>query len=183
MRKHGQHLPQSGEGPGPGTRPAGPGSRRGFSLVELAVVMVIVSMVLAAALPNFIRRRSWDAVQGAAREMTARVSYVRQLCVASRTPYRLNLDRPNHAYNFEKQAPNGTWSRSPDKIFQVSGAAGMTSTANGDGSITTIYFNTDGTIQSQDVPLQVHYISARGDTGTMVLVCTGRATVRTSRVN
>ena len=154
----------------------------GFTLAELAVVMVIITMVLAAALPNFIRRTTWQQVQGAAREMSTRIAFIRQMCVAKRVPYRLDLDRTDHSYYFERQNPDSSWVLDPNTVFQVSGAAAMTSTANGDPTQSQIYFQTGGTIQSNDVPLQVHFISARGDTGTVTLVCTGRVTVRMFRV-
>ena len=159
------------------------GDSGGFTVAELAVVMVIIGVLLAAAVPNFATRSAWNRAQGGARELGSRISYIRQLTVARRTPYRLVLNRPDHSYTFERQQNDSTWVRDPNEIYPIAGIAGMTSTANGDASANDIYFEAGGTIRSQDAPLQVHLLSARGDTATVVLVRTGRVTVRMFRVS
>src|SRR5512135_608150 len=96
-------------------------SEAGFQLVELMVVLVIFGMVLAAAVPSFVQRNSWQRSEGAAREMGARISIAREMTIGRRIPYRLVLNRPNHSYTFERQESDSSWVRDPDRVFQAEG--------------------------------------------------------------
>lgn len=158
------------------------GRVQGFQAIELMVVMVIMGLVLAAAVPSFVQRNAWNRVEGAAREMSARMAIARSMSIAKRIDYRLVLSRSVLSYYFERKQDANTWVRDPDREFQVSGVAAMTSSANGDHDANEIYFETGGTIRQDQAPLQVHFVSSRGDTGTVVLVRTGRATVRVFRI-
>jgi type II secretion system protein H len=159
-----------------------PGRRSGpgFQLIELMVVLVVLGIVLAAAVPNFTHRNSWARIEGAAREMSARMQTARSKAVAQRVPYRLVLDRYGPSYVFERRQDDSTWVRDPDRVFEVEGTAGMTTSLGGDPAANEIYFETRGTVRDEDSPAEVRFTNAGNDTATVRLVRTGRVTVHMS---
>jgi Tfp pilus assembly protein FimT len=141
---------------------------------------VVLGIVLATAVPNFTRRNSWGRIEGAAREMSTRMQTARAKAVAQRVPYRLVMDPDGQSYYFERQQDDSTWVSDPDKVYQVEGAAGMTTRVGGDPEADEIYFESRGTVRDEDSPAEVRFISATNDTATVVLVRTGRVTVHMS---
>jgi len=61
--------------------------QRGFSLVEVMVVTVVVGLTLAAGVPAFARFSQTARLDGAARQMVGHFRLARQKAVAEGTPY------------------------------------------------------------------------------------------------
>ena len=156
------------------------GSRAGFNLVELMVTLVIIRIVVAAAVPNFTERNERYRVEGQAKELGIRIQLARQRAVAERTPYRMNIDTGDRAYYFEKQDTDSTWVMSPDMVYEIEGVYDMDLTIGGQQSETIVRFETRGTIQDEDSPVEVTFVSANQDTATLSVVRTGRGIVTLS---
>ncbi|MBD3162572.1 MAG: type II secretion system protein GspH [Candidatus Eisenbacteria bacterium] len=151
---------------------------RGFTLVEALVVLTIMGIVLAAAVPSFVGSNRQRRVEGAADEMAARIQVARQRAVASRIPHRLVLEPGSNRYRTEYLDNDSTWVRFPDEDQEVHATVSWQATAGGDVGNTDIEFESRGTVLDEDAPLSVIFTSAGSDTFTLSLVRTGRVTVR-----
>jgi type II secretion system protein H len=159
-----------------------PSRREGFQLIELMVVLVILGIVLATALPSFVRRNEWNRLQGEAERLSARMQETRQRAVAQRTPYRMMMDAASMTYRFYRQDTDTDWVAEPDEYYQTGGVTEISATLDGEVPIDSveILFEPRGTIRDTDVPAVFRFIGAEEDTATLTLVRTGRATVRMS---
>jgi len=155
-------------------------SRAGFNLVEMMVTVVIIGIVVAAAVPNFTQRNERYRVEGQAKQFGTRIQLARQRAVAERVPYRVNIDTGDRTYYFEKQEDDSTWVMAPDQTYEIEGVADLELTIGGRESETVIRLETRGTIQSDDAPVKMKFVSATQDTATLSVVRTGRGIVTMS---
>lgn len=155
-------------------------SRAGFNLVEMMVTLVIIGIVVAAAVPNFTERNERYRVEGQAKEVGTRIQLARQRAVAERVPHRMTVDPGDRTYYFERQENDSTWVMSPDIVYEVVGVQDMDVTIGGSQSETVVRFETRGTIQSEDAPIEMQFVSAKQDTATLSVVRTGRGIVTLS---
>lgn len=76
--------------------------QRGFTLVELITVIVILGIVAAIALPRLTDRSAFQA-RGFEDEMLAALRYARSLAVASGCPVQVSIDCTNNEYALNQQ--------------------------------------------------------------------------------
>jgi len=155
----------------------------GFNLIELMLVVAIIGIVMAAAVPNFSQRSAWYRMEGAGRSMASRMLWARQKAVATRTPYRLVLDREALEYHFERQTTDSTWASDPDEVYALEGIDDFDADINGSVSDDDIIFETQGTVADEDVPTVMRIYSTSGDTCSLRLVRTGRVTLTSAEAN
>jgi type II secretion system protein H len=155
----------------------------GFQLIEMMVVLVILGIVLATALPSFVRRNEWNRLQGEAERMSARMLEARQRAVARRTPFRMVLDPAGQTYRFFRQDDDSTWTAEPAETYRAEGILELTTTLAGEEppDSVEILFEPRGTIRDTDVPAVMRFVGTEQDTAILTVVRTGRATVRMSR--
>lgn len=149
----------------------------GFTLVEMAVVLIILSIILVAAIPSFSAKNARSRAEGAARQLAARMELARQKAIARRVPYRLVLDAGARTYRFETQDTDSTWAAEPDQTYEIEGVENLDCEIGGSPTADEVYFETRGTIRSEDSPTEIRFISALNDTATLSLVRTGRVSV------
>jgi type II secretion system protein H len=152
-------------------------ARAGFTLVEIALVVTIIGIVLAAAVPSFTRHNAWARIEGDARELSSQMQLARQAAVTRRVPYRLTIDRSESTYTVERQENDSTWVRVPDRVFHLDGVSAMELNVGDGSSYDQIHFETRGTVATADSPTEVRLISSQADTAVVSLVRTGRVTV------
>lgn len=156
------------------------GIQAGFQLIELMIVVVVIGIVLASAVPTFATRNARARAEGEARDLSARVQIARQLCLTKRVPYRMVVDEVNLEYYFEREENDSTWVQDPDETYSVDGVEDFSVTIGGSESATELLFETRGTLADADAPAQFVFVSTNGDSATVSLVRTGRCTVRMS---
>ncbi|MBM3502188.1 MAG: prepilin-type N-terminal cleavage/methylation domain-containing protein [Armatimonadetes bacterium] len=66
---------------------------RGFTLVELMVVLVILVLLAGLTAPSFARQYHVAKLRSAARDLVGLMQYARSQAVVEGTTYRLNVDR------------------------------------------------------------------------------------------
>lgn len=75
----------------------------GYTLVELLVVLLIMSGVLALVPPLFERGVSTTELRSVSREMMAAMRYARSKAVSTRRPVAFTLDLERHRYQVEER--------------------------------------------------------------------------------
>lgn len=151
---------------------------RGFSLIEAMVVLVVLGIVLAAAVPDFVSSNKRRRVEASATDLSARIQMARQRTVATRIPHRVILHRASRAYWIEQQETDSNWIRFPDEEYSLARGVDWSVSAGGSPTNVDVEFEPRGTALAEDVPLGVTFMNAAGDTFFLSLVRTGRVTVR-----
>ena len=154
------------------------GAKRGFSLIEAMVVVAIIGIVLAAAIPDFVTSNKRRRVEAAATDLSARIQMTRQRAVAMRTPHRLVLEPAERTYRTESQETDSTWAQVPGQVYSVNQTVNWSVDVGGSPQNNDIEFESRGTIFIDDAPTLVTFTNAQGDTFCVSLVRTGRVTVR-----
>jgi type II secretion system protein H len=150
----------------------------GFSLIEVMVVLIVIGVVLAAAVPSVTERNARNRSEGAARQLSARMQIARQMAVSQRVPYRMTIDPAGGEYWFERQDDDSTWTMDPDRVFVIEGVDDVRTNIGGQEGETEVRFQTRGTLEADDSPALITIISTNADTANLSMVRTGRATVR-----
>ncbi len=150
----------------------------GFTLVETMVVVVVIGIVFAIAVPNLAQTNRGRRVEAAANDLAARMNLERQRTIATRIPHRLVLLPGSHAYRTERLVNDSTWAADGDSVYRIPAQVIWDFEAGGDPVNTDIEFESRGTVLAEDTPLVIHFADAEGDSATVSLVRTGRVTVR-----
>jgi type II secretion system protein H len=83
------------------------GRRRGFTLLELILVMAIIALTIAIAVPSLSGFARARVVSDTAAHFTAMASLARNHAVAEGQPYRLVIDLPNRLFSITKGSGDG----------------------------------------------------------------------------
>ncbi|MBN2432658.1 MAG: prepilin-type N-terminal cleavage/methylation domain-containing protein [Acidobacteria bacterium] len=76
-------------------------SRRGFSLLEITLALVLLGIMLAVALPLLARYQRYAQLDMTARVLIANIYKARQLAVMQNARYRIYFDVMGHAYHYK----------------------------------------------------------------------------------
>jgi prepilin-type N-terminal cleavage/methylation domain-containing protein len=149
-----------------------PGSSRGFSVIELLVVLAVTAIILTVALPNFLHYTNRDRVETAALDFEARFRLARQKALTQRSQYRLTLNTGDGSYFYERRVGNN-WVRDPQDTFTLPGDVEMQINLGGSSSNSNLVVDQQGVIAQEDVPALVLF-GGRRDTMRVSIVRTGR---------
>jgi prepilin-type N-terminal cleavage/methylation domain-containing protein len=98
---------------------SGPAS--GFTLLELAVVLLIIGLVMAVAMPRFRAFRGAE-LRSESRRLAARSRYLYEEAGAQKVLLRLNLDLSRNAYFVTRMDP---WAPNPTFVPEKGPAGGV----------------------------------------------------------
>jgi len=122
---------------------------RGFTLIEMVIVMAIMGVLVSIALPAFSQWRSHSAVNDASMAIMGHLKQARNIAMAESRDVRVVFSTA--AYTFDKDT-TGSCSNCKDLTFSLSQySANLTVSTNASGDI--FKFSSTGTGTSRTVTL------------------------------
>lgn len=92
----------------------------GFTLIEIVLVLLIIGVMSAIAVPNFLKRLRSQRIEAGANQILTHLRQIRQRAIKDREFYRANFEKFENAYILEKcsfnSATDSVW-----KSIQVFG--------------------------------------------------------------
>lgn len=149
---------------------------RGFTLIEVIIVLVLLAIVAAIALPTFQRLVVNSPLKTAARDLMAEFALQKERAIAESRQYRVVLDVNNGSYDIQ-QCQNtgstcGNWNSIQTK--NLSRYANDISFDSGSTSVTNYVFQTRGTVTNGTIVLR----NNRNSTATIRINIAGRTNVQ-----
>ena len=83
------------------------GLSKGFSLVELLIVIALIAIIGAIAVPNFTKMRDNSNLKEAAREISGDIQLYKQQAVAENRRFRMVFDVDNNDYTVQRETTSG----------------------------------------------------------------------------
>jgi prepilin-type N-terminal cleavage/methylation domain-containing protein len=80
-------------------------STKGFSALELVIVLAILGIAVTLAAPNFNKYRHNTNLREAALDLTADIALIKQRAVAESIHYRIVFDEGANNYRFQVEQP------------------------------------------------------------------------------
>ena len=86
----------------------------GFTLVELAVALAIMTLLMAVAIPSFIQGQPRHRLKKAARDMVSAMQNARLKAVSENTSYRITFNVGANTYQITSIGADGVWGTADD---------------------------------------------------------------------
>jgi prepilin-type N-terminal cleavage/methylation domain-containing protein len=133
---------------------------KGFSLVELIIVLTIIGVVLAMAAPSFYKYRQNTNLKEATRSLSADISLYRQTSISQNVRYRIVFNQSANTYTIQRENPanSGTYvnvtAKSPALVSSPVIIMGGASSPSFSGGVAYITIQPRGTMSAGTVWLQ-----------------------------
>lgn len=142
-------------------------NKKGFSLIEMVVVMAIIGVLLSIAIPSWNRYRENADLKSAARGIASDFFDAKQRAVGEGVRYQIKFDEENNLYQITNTVTNDTTTKN---ITELDGPITLTNVTFVND---TIIFFTRGTTR----PGTVELVNSRGSRATVRVNITGRTHV------
>ncbi len=146
-------------------------SPRGFTLIELVIVLTIFALMTAAVVPIYVGSVTWARSDRAVRDFVALMKYAQERALTDQVEYRFYMDYDTGAFWLLRFGEN------------EDGEPAFVALDESDTGRRTLPENVslEGTKARKDSELEAHYIAFHGsgacDYATVKLDCAGRKTV------
>ena len=145
----------------------------GFSLPEMMVVVAIAGLLMAVAIPNFVRFNARDRVATAASDLKAALGLARQAALARRVSYRVTVLSGPTRIAIERRVGED-WVADPAQPLRPHPSVHLDSSFGADPNNTDLLIDPQGMVRSEDAPAAFVFSNDRSDTATVRMVRTGR---------
>lgn len=146
---------------------------KGFSLIELIIVIAILAIVLAIAAPNFMAYRDNSNLKEATRDISSDIQLYKQRAVSENKQYRMVFNVGGNNYTVQSSDGGGGWVNVATKSVGA-GYGGIIITGDPTFTDDTITFATRGTTTNGTLALE-H--ATRHSTAQIVTSTMGRVRV------
>jgi prepilin-type N-terminal cleavage/methylation domain-containing protein len=156
-------------------------SLRGFSLIELIIVIAIVAIAASVAAPNFMAYRYNTNLKEAARDISSDISLYKQRAIAENKGYQINFNATANNYTIQQETvTNGVRTGNYVALITKTVGAGNANivifgTPSFTGGVPTVTFAPRGTSGAGSITLQ-H--TKRLSTATITTNLMGRVNVQ-----
>jgi type IV pilus assembly protein PilA len=152
------------------------GRRKGFTLVEMMIVIAIMAVLAAIAIPQWNRYRENANLKAAARDIMADIADLKARATTERLTYTMTFDAVNAQYQISRlQTPGGTVFENvggPKNVTDASGGYPVT-LSNTTFAGNTLNFDIRGTTDQGEILLT----NARNSLANIQINITGRTNV------
>ena len=155
------------------------GRRNGFTLVEMMIVIAIMGVLSAIAIPQWNRYRENADLRTAARNIVADIADIKARATSERLPYAITFNTTGNNYQIKRHTSHtdSTFIDVGDaKDIKSSGSGysvNMTTASFFGSSSNTLRFDVRGTTNNGSISLQ----NARSSTANVVINITGKTNV------
>jgi type II secretion system protein H len=135
-------------------------SSKGFTIIEMMIVLAIIGVILTVAAPNFNAYRQNTNLKEAARDISSDISLYRQRAVAENRGYRINFSASANSYTIQQETvTNGVRTGNYVALITKTVGAGnvnivISGTPSFSGGIPTVTFAPRGTSGAGSITLQ-----------------------------
>ncbi|MGC8809597.1 MAG: GspH/FimT family pseudopilin [bacterium] len=149
---------------------------KGFTLIEVVIVLVLLAIVAAIALPSFQRLVVNSPLRTAARDLMAEIALQKERAIAESRQYRIVLDVDNSSYAIQQCQNTGSTCASWSSVLvkNLNRYASDISFDSGSTTVTNYVFQTRGTVTNGTIVLR----NNRNSTATIRINISGRTNVQ-----
>lgn len=149
---------------------------KGFTLIEIIIVLVLLAIVAAIALPTFQRLVVNSPLKTAARDLMAEFALGKERAIAESRQYRIILDVDNGSYDIQQCQNTGSTcsSWSSLQVKNLNRYANDITFDSGSTTVNSYVFQTRGTVTNGTIVLR----NNRNSTATIRINIAGRTNVQ-----